>query len=151
MSEITEKCIHAKLCCSPTQSCSYNLCALTLILPPPVHVILYAYTSKALKKYLCNNCAIKTSLCRQLPDLPTQVIEPLLKLCFPLNPSRHVTNISAYAPTLTISDEAKDALYEELNVLVKDVPQSDKLILLGDFTVTATTGKEYKDLMAQGS
>ena len=39
-----------------------------------------------------------------------------------LNPSRHVTVISAYAPTLTSSDEAKDAFYEELHTLVKDVP-----------------------------
>ena len=76
--------------------------------------------------------AIKTLLCRQLPDIPTPVSEQLMKLRFPLNPSRHVTVINAYAPTLTGSDEAKDAFYEELNALVKDVPQSDKLILLGD-------------------
>ena len=47
--------------------------------------------------------------------------------------------MSAYAPTLTSSDEAKDAFYEELNALVKDVPQSDKLILLGDFNARVGT------------
>ena len=31
--------------------------------------------------------AIKTSLCRQLPDLPTPVSERLMKRRFPLNPS----------------------------------------------------------------
>ena len=70
-----------------------------------------------------------------------------MKLGFPLNPSWHVTVISAYAPTLTSSDEAKDAFYEELNDLVKDVPPSDELILLGDFNArvgtTATTGKAH--------
>ena len=39
--------------------------------------------------------AIKNSLYRQLPDLPTPVSERLMKLRFPLNPSRHVTVISA--------------------------------------------------------
>ena len=66
--------------------------------------------------------AIKISLCRPLPDLPTPVSELLMKLRFPLNPSRHVTVISAYAPTLASSDEAKDAFYGELNALVKDAP-----------------------------
>ena len=75
--------------------------------------------------------AIKTSLCRQLPDLPTLVSERLMKLRLPLNPSRHVTVISAYAPTLTSS--------EELNALVKYVPQSDKLILLEDFSARVGT------------
>ena len=77
--------------------------------------------------------AIKTSLCRQLPDLPTPVSERLMKLRFRLNPFRHVTVISIYAPTLTSSDEAKDAFYEELNAVLNDVPPSDKLILLEDF------------------
>ena len=83
--------------------------------------------------------AIKTSLCRQLPDLPTPVSERLMKLRFPLNPSRHVTVISAYDPILTSSDEAKDAFYKELNALVKDVPPRDKLILLGDFNARVGT------------
>ena len=47
--------------------------------------------------------------------------------------------ISAYAPTLTSSDEAKDVFYEELNALVKDVPPSNKLILLGDFNARVGT------------
>ena len=65
--------------------------------------------------------AIKTSLSRQLPELPTPVSERLMKLRFRLNPFRHVTVISAYAPNLTSSDEAKDAFYEELNGLMKGV------------------------------
>ena len=83
--------------------------------------------------------AIKTSVCRQLPDLSTPVSERLMTLHFSLNPSRHVTVISTYVPTLTSSDEAKDAFHEGLNALVKDVPQSDKLILLGDFNARVGT------------
>ncbi|XP_076037312.1 uncharacterized protein LOC143022818 [Oratosquilla oratoria] len=53
--------------------------------------------------------AIKTSLLKQLPDLPTSINERLMKIRFPLDRSRHATIISAYAPTLTSSDEAKEA------------------------------------------
>ncbi|XP_076069804.1 uncharacterized protein LOC143041683 [Oratosquilla oratoria] len=87
--------------------------------------------------------AIKTSLLKQLPDLPTSISERLMKIRFPLDRSRHATIISAYAPTLTSSDEAKEAFYEEINTLVKDVPPSDKLLLLGEFN--ARVGANYNN------
>ncbi|XP_076068327.1 uncharacterized protein LOC143040778 [Oratosquilla oratoria] len=87
--------------------------------------------------------AIKTSLLKQLPDLPSPINERLMKIRFLLDRSRHATIISAYAPTLTSSDEAKEAFYEELNTLVKDVPPSDKLFLLGDFN--ARVGANYNN------
>ena len=56
--------------------------------------------------------------------------------------------ISACAPTLTSSGEAKDAFYEERNVFVKDVPQSDKLILLGDFSArVGTDSNNWKGIL----
>ena len=70
-----------------------------------------------------------------------------MKLRFPLNPSRHVIVISAYAPTFTSSDEAKDAFYEELNALVKDVSQSDKLIPLGDNARVGTDCNNWKGVL----
>ena len=85
---------------------------------------------------------------RQLPDLPTPVSERLLKLRFPLNPSRLVTVISAYTPTLIRGEEAKDAFYEELNGFVKDVLPSDKLTLLGDFNARVGTDcNNWKDAL----
>lgn len=66
-----------------------------------------------------------------------------MKFRFPLNCTRHVTIISAYAPTLTSSDEVKETFYEDLSALVKDTPSSDKLILLGDFN--ARVGADYRD------
>lgn len=53
--------------------------------------------------------ASKTSVLKQLPDLPTSVNERLMKFRFPLNRTRHVTLISAYVPTFTSSDEVKKA------------------------------------------
>ncbi|KAL8577656.1 hypothetical protein ACOMHN_060767 [Nucella lapillus] len=41
--------------------------------------------------------AIKSTLIRQLPDLPTAINERLMKLRFSMNRSRHVTVISAYS------------------------------------------------------
>ena len=83
--------------------------------------------------------AVKTALLKQLPDLPTAVNERLIKLRFPLNRDRHITIISAYAPTLTSSDEAKESFYEELDQLVKGTPANDKLLLLGDFNARVGT------------
>ena len=41
--------------------------------------------------------------------------------------------ISAYAPTLGHSDETKEQFHDTLSDVIKDVPSSDKLLLLGDF------------------
>ena len=59
-----------------------------------------------------------------------------MKLRFTLNPP---DMSQSYAPTLISSDGTKDAFYEELNALVKVVPQSNKLILLGDFNARVGT------------
>lgn len=56
-----------------------------------------------------------------------------MKLCFPISHTRHVTIIIAYAPTLTSTDDNKEAFYESLDFLLQSTPASDKLIVLGDF------------------
>ena len=96
-----------------------------------------------------HGCDAWTSLCRQLPDLPALVNERLMKLRFPFNTSRHVTVISAYVPTLTSSDEARDAYHEETQRSHEGcppplpLPPSDKLILLGD--INARVGTDCKN------
>lgn len=53
-----------------------------------------------------------------------------------LNPAkhRHVTIISAQAPTMSYTDEDEDeALYAHLSQLLESIPSSDMVILLGDF------------------
>ena len=69
--------------------------------------------------------------------------EHLMKLCFPLNITHHLTIISAYAPTLTSPDEAKEQFYEDLGHLIKATPPSDKFIILGEFN--ARVGKVSDD------
>ena len=49
--------------------------------------------------------------------------------------------ISAYAPTLGHSDETKEQFYSTLSDIIKDVPSSDKLLLLGDFN--ARVGRDH--------
>ena len=44
-----------------------------------------------------------------------------------------VTLVSVYAPTLSATPDAKDAFYESLASIIRSVPSSEHLILLGDF------------------
>lgn len=44
-----------------------------------------------------------------------------------------ISLISAYAPTLTLTPEAKDEFYSNLNVVIKNIPNNGQLVLLGDF------------------
>ena len=51
-----------------------------------------------------------------------------------LNTDLGTTNLlSAYAPTLTSSSDAKDAFYGQLEEAIKHIPKNEALILLGDF------------------
>ncbi|KAL1254504.1 hypothetical protein QQF64_016733 [Cirrhinus molitorella] len=49
--------------------------------------------------------AIKTTLLKNLPDLPVGINERLMKIRLPLNEKWYATVISAYAPTITSADE----------------------------------------------
>ena len=62
-----------------------------------------------------------------------------MKLQLPLGHKTNAMLISAYAPTTTNPDEMKDIFYEELNSLISSVPQSEKLIILGDFNARVVT------------
>ena len=53
-----------------------------------------------------------------------------------------VSLVSVYAPTLTATPEAKDEFYDSLKSLVRDIPDSHQLILLGDFN--ARVGAEHE-------
>lgn len=50
------------------------------------------------------------------------------------------TIISAYAPTLMAEDEVKEHFYSQLDCVLRTIPASDKLVLLGDFN--ARVGRE---------
>ena len=51
----------------------------------------------------------------------------------PLRGKSFLTLISAYAPTMTNSDEEKERFYGDLDKTIASVPSSDKLLIMGDF------------------
>ena len=44
-----------------------------------------------------------------------------------------ISIISAYAPTLASTPEAEDEFYPTLNVVIKNIPNNEQLVLLGEF------------------
>ncbi|XP_071483240.1 craniofacial development protein 2-like [Diadema antillarum] len=44
-----------------------------------------------------------------------------------------VTLVSAYAPTLASTPEAKDEFYSNLSDVIRNIPDNEHLVLLGDF------------------
>ena len=65
--------------------------------------------------------------------------EWLIMFCFLLNPSHHVTVISAIACTMSSSEEVKENFYEDLEL----TPPNDKPLLLGDYN--ARVGNDFKN------
>ena len=51
--------------------------------------------------------------------------------------------ISAYAPTLTSSPESKDAFYDDLELTISNLPNTEQLLILGDFN--ARVGATHED------
>ncbi|KAI0233025.1 Craniofacial development protein 2, partial [Lamellibrachia satsuma] len=77
--------------------------------------------------------AVKTALVGKLAGPPNGVNDMLMTMKLPLSFGRHLTIISAYAPSMTNSDEMKFKFCEELYSDIAAVPKADKLIILGDF------------------
>ncbi|KAI8515959.1 hypothetical protein Bbelb_067720 [Branchiostoma belcheri] len=86
--------------------------------------------------------AIKSSLLKQIPNVPSGINERLMKLRLPISNKRFLTIVSAYAPTLTSTEESKEQFYADLDTVLRTVPGNDKLLVLGDFN--ARVGKDYE-------
>jgi len=65
-----------------------------------------------------------------------------MTLRIPLAKKRYATLLSAYAPTLRSENEAKVRFYQALDETLRQVPKSDKILLLGDFN--ARVGQNYR-------
>ena len=85
--------------------------------------------------------AIKSSLVNKLDSPPKGINDRLMTVRLPLTEKKFVTLISAYAPTMTNPDETKDKFYEDLVDTISSVPNTDKLIILGDFN--ARVGQDH--------
>ena len=77
--------------------------------------------------------AIKTELAKKLESEPVGVSDRLMTLRMNIEKESCATLISAYAPTMTNPDEAKENFYEDLRNVLNKVPRKDKVLLLGDF------------------
>lgn len=73
--------------------------------------------------------AIRPSLMKSIPNLLVGINECLMKLCFRLNKSHHVSIINAYTPTLTSPDEVKEQSYKNLDQLIRSTPAIDKVLI----------------------
>ena len=85
--------------------------------------------------------AIRTALVPKLETLPKGLSDRLMTLRIPLAGNTNATVISAYAPTMTYTEEEKEAFYELLSDTLHATPVNDKLLLLGDFN--ARVGSDY--------
>ena len=86
--------------------------------------------------------AIKYHIGKKLDSVPDGLNDLLMTLKLSLEKKRSAILLSAYAPTMTNTDDVKDKFYEELETLISTVSQSNILILLGDFN--ARVGKNYQ-------
>ena len=86
--------------------------------------------------------AVRTSLLRNVHTTPKGISERLMTWRIPLGSGRHMTMLSAYAPTLDASDDTKDCFYGQLQDTIQAVPEDDKLLLMGDFNARVGRNKE---------
>ena len=70
--------------------------------------------------------AIAHKLVKQLPMLQTGISERLITLRIPIRK----TFISAYAPTMTNSDQSKEECYELLVQTLPKIPPTHRVIIL---------------------
>ena len=83
--------------------------------------------------------AIKSHIISKLSGLPKGINDHLMTLRLPLSGKRHASIVSAYATTMTNRDEVKEMFYDDLDSVISVTPQTDKLILLGDFNARVGT------------
>ena len=65
-----------------------------------------------------------------------------MTLRLPLSGNKYATIISAYAPTMTNTDEVKDKFYNDLDGVISATSHPDKLIRLGDFNANVGTNQQ---------
>lgn len=77
--------------------------------------------------------AISNTLLPRLTETPVSISETLMTLRIPLAKTHFGTLLSVYAPTLPSNTETKDSFYQSLDEILRPIPKTEKILLLGDF------------------
>ena len=93
--------------------------------------------------------AIKSSLSRNLLELPFDTSECIISLCLPLQQKRFITIVSVYASIMDSPETNILSFYDELKQLFLNIPDDDKIILLGD--LNARVGRDSQTWKCLGS
>ena len=93
--------------------------------------------------------AIKSSLSKNLQELQSGTSECIISLRLPLQQKCFVTIMSVYAPTMDYSETNIVSFYDELRLLFLNIPDDDKIILLGD--LNARVGRDSQTWKCLGS
>ena len=76
--------------------------------------------------------AVKIVLVSKLVGILKEVNDRLMTMKLSqLSGRKHLTMVSAYAPTMTNTDEVKVKFYEDLHFVMAAAPKTDKLVVLG--------------------
>ena len=84
--------------------------------------------------------AIKKDIVTKLTEMPRPVSDRIMTMRLPLSKDNFATIISVYAPTMTNPDENKEAFYNQLASVLRGIPHTDKLLMIGHFN--ARIGRE---------
>ena len=76
----------------------------------------------------------------KLTEMPHSVSDRIMTMRIPLTKDRNATIVSIYAPTKTKPKENKETFYGQLKGTLRNIPSTDKLLLIGDFN--ARIGRE---------
>ena len=85
--------------------------------------------------------AIKKTIVAKLTEMPHPVSDMIMTMKIPLTKDRNATIVSAYDPTIvsaydptmTNPEENKETFYSQLKGTLRNIPSTDKLLLIGDF------------------
>ena len=84
--------------------------------------------------------AIKMDIVVKLTEMPHPVSDRIMTMRIFLTKDLNATIVSAYAPTMANSEQNKETFYSQLQSTLRNIPSTDKLLLIGDFN--ARIGRE---------
>jgi len=77
--------------------------------------------------------SIRNTIMHLLKEDPSPVSDRIMSMRLPLKKNAYATIVSVYAPTMTNSEDTKEAFYSQLRNVLSKICKKDKLILAEDF------------------